>query len=215
MKVIIVGAGQIGKTTANLLSTKEHDIVLVEMDEKRAKEIAETTDALVIQGDGTDTSVLKDSGLEGADAVIAATNDDKTNLMICQIAKDWKKSKIISRVNEPKNEELFTKLDITSIVPTVSLAATSIKNKLIGPGSSKVLTELGAGEVQVVAIKVKEGSKTIGKDAKISSGVIGTIYREGDLIIPTDKTKIKENDVLIITAKTKHVPKIKKQLTGE
>ncbi|MFH1638368.1 MAG: TrkA family potassium uptake protein [Candidatus Woesearchaeota archaeon] len=215
MKVIIVGAGEIGKTVANMLSTKEHDITIVEIDEKTSNEVANSTEALVIQGDGTDITVLKDSGLQEADAVIATTNDDKVNLMVSEIAKDSNVSKIIARVNDPKNEELFTKLDITGVIPIVGMVATSIRNMLMGHDTARVLTEIGSGAVQVVAIKVQRGSKAIGETARISLGIIGTIYREGGLIIPKARTKIKEEDVLIITAKTEDIPKIKKQMSGE
>ncbi len=215
MRVTIVGGGQIGESLVNILSSKDYQVDIVEKDEARAKELASATEATVIKGDGTEINILKDAGLEYADAIIAATADDKTNLMVGEIAKSSKVKKIIARVNEPKNEELFTKLGIGSIIPMVSLAVTSMKRLLMRLGEERILAEIGGGEVQVVEVTVSEKSKLVGKEAAIKGAVIGTVYRGGELIIPDKSTTLKEGDVLIITVKTKDLPKLRKLISGQ
>ncbi|MFC1741656.1 potassium channel family protein [Nanoarchaeota archaeon] len=214
MKILIVGGGEIGLTTANVLSTKEHDLVLIESDENRAKEVANSIDALVIHGDGTDLATLKDAGSSEADAIVAATNDDKTNLMVCEIAKSGDIKKIISRVNQSENEELFTKLGITGVVPTVSLAVTKIKNLLTEKSAERVLYKFGKGDVQVLAITIPKESKLIGKSADVKNAIIGAIYRDGEIMLPKEGTKINEADVIILTAKTKNLKSIQKLIHG-
>jgi trk/ktr system potassium uptake protein len=214
MKIIIVGGGEIGLTTANVLSTKEHDLVLIESDEKRAKQVANTIDALVIRGDGTDISILKNAGADDTDVIVAATNDDKTNLMVCEIAKSINIKKIIARVNKSENEELFTKLGITGVVPTVSIAVTKIKNLITESSNERVIYELGQGKVQVLAITIPKGSPMVGSSAEVKNAIIGVIYRDGDLILPTASTKLKEEDVLVLTAKTKDLKGLKKLIYG-
>ncbi|MFH1064224.1 MAG: NAD-binding protein [Candidatus Woesearchaeota archaeon] len=215
MKIIIVGGGEIGLTTANVLSTKEHDLVLIESDEVRAKQVANSIDALVIKGDATDIGTLKDAGATDSEAIIATTGDDKTNLMVCEIAKSLGIKKIIARVNKSENEELFTKLGITGVVPTVSIAVTKIKNILFEHSSVRVIHELGKGEVQVLAITIPKDSNLVGKPAEVKNSIIGAIYREGELILPREDTKMKEEDVLILTAKTKNLKSITKQIHGK
>lgn len=215
MRVTIVGGGQIGEALVNTLSSKDYEVTLVEKDEDRAKALAGATEATIIKGDGTEMNILKDAGLEFADAIIAATGDDKTNLMISEIAKSSKIKRVVARVNEPKNEELFTKLGITSIIPIVSLAVTSMKRRIMRVGEERILAELGGGDVQVVEVTVSEKSTLIGKEAKLKGAVIGTIYREGELIIPDKRTKLGEGDVLIITVKTKDLPKLRKLISGQ
>lgn len=215
MRVTVVGGGQIGESLINILSSKDYQVNMVEKDEARAKDLASSTEATVIKGDGTEINILKDAGLEYADAIIAATGDDKTNLMISEIAKSSKIKKIIARVNEPKNEELFTKLGIGSIIPMVSLAVTSMKRLLMRLGAERILAEIGGGEVQVVEATVSEKSKLVGNGAAIRGAVVGTVYRGGELIIPDKTTTLKEGDVLIITVKTKDLPKLRKLISGE
>lgn len=214
MDIIIVGGGEIGLNTANVLSAKEHDLVLIESDEARAKAIANEIDALVIHGDGTDMATLNDAGAPKADAIIAATNDDKTNLMICEIAKTMGVPKIIARVAKSEDEELFTKLGISGTISTVGIAVSRIKNLLMQRSSERIIYELGKGDVQVLAITLPKDSRLVGTAAVIKKAVIGTIYRNGDLILPVESTKFEEEDVLVLTAKTKDLPGIRKQIYG-
>ena len=215
MKIVVVGAGDSGRTLANMLSSEKNEVSLIEREERVAEDVAKEIDALVIKGDATEYSILKDAGIEKADAVIAITNDDKTNLMVCEIAKSTKVAKIISRVNNPKNEELFTKLGITSIVPLVNIEITKIKN-MIEPGRERVIAELGEGDIQVIEGTLGEKSKLVGKDeASIKGAVIGAIYREGEILIPEKGEKLKQGDVIVLVAKSKNLGKIRKMMSGE
>lgn len=215
MRVLIIGGGGIGRTLINVLSSKDYEVTLVEKDEAVAKEIAGKSDVTIIKGDGTEMSILKDAGIQFADSVIAVTNDDKTNLMVSEIAKSHNTKRIISRVNEPKNEELFTKLGINLIIPSVGLAVTAIKRMLMRVGEERILNEIGGGKIQVVELGVGEKSKLVGKPAQVKGAVIGTIYRGGELIIPEKTTTIKAGDVLLITVKTEDLPKLHKLISGE
>ena len=215
MKIVIVGAGESGRTLANMLTSEKHAVSLIEKEEKIAEDTAKAIDALIIKGDATEYSILKDAGIEKADAVIALSNDDKTNLMVCEIAKSSKIHKIIARVNSPKNEELFAKLGITSVIPIVSLEITKIKN-LLEPGRERVIAELGEGDVQVIEATLGEKSTLVGREeATIKGAVIGAIYREGEILIPEKKAKLNQGDVLVIVAKSKGIDKITKIIAGE
>jgi trk system potassium uptake protein TrkA len=209
MKVIIVGGGQTGLALANLL-VESNDITIIEKEEAVAKEAANRTSALLVKGDATDVSVLKQAGIEEADALVVVTSDDKTNLMICEIAKSEKVKRIISLVNSPANEELFTKLKINRLVSVVGTNITAIKKMLHQVGEERIIAQLGAGEVQLIELAVSKDSKLKGKSAKIKNAVIATIYRSGELIIPTESTELKAGDVLLVAVKTKDLSKVAK-----
>lgn len=207
MKIIIVGGGETGQTLANVLAG-DHDVTVIEKEEPVAKALANKTSALVVRGDGVDVSVLKEAGIESADAVIAVTADDKTNMMVCQIAKNENIRKIISLVNTPKDEELFTKLGITSLVSSVGTNVLAVKKALYEYGDERIIAQLGGGDVQIIEQTVAKGSTLIGKKASIKNAVIATIYRAGELIIPNQKTVLKEGDVLIVVVKTRHLASV-------
>ncbi|MDH5596492.1 MAG: NAD-binding protein [Candidatus Peregrinibacteria bacterium] len=213
MKIIIIGGGKTGLILANLLG-EEHELVIVEREEKVAKEIAGKTQALVIQGDGSDISLLQEAGLKGADALIATT-DDKTNLMISQIAKSEEVEKIIAIVNDPKNEELFTKLGIHLLVSSVGTNVTAIKRLLYQVGEARIIAQLGGGEVQIVELNVAEKSPLIGRKPNLKKASIAAIYRGGDIIIPKESSIIEKGDLLVVFVKTKDLPRITELISGE
>jgi len=214
MKIIIIGGGENGLTLANLLGEK-YEATIIESDEKRAKDIASKTSALVVQGEGTDLSLLKEAGVEEADAIIVATRDDKTNLMVCEIAKSEKIKKIISLVNVPKNEELFTKLGVNKIVSVIGTNVTAIKRMLYAYGDERIIAQLGQGEVQLIEETIAKGSRLIDRPAKIKNAVIATIYRSGEIIIPKEDTILKEGDVVLLAVKTMDLPGVSKIITGK
>jgi trk system potassium uptake protein TrkA len=214
MKIIIVGGGETGATLANLLG-EDYEVTIVEKDEALAKGIANKVSAMVINGDGTDISMLKEAGIDKADAVVAATSDDSTNVMVCQIAKTEGIKRIIPVVHSPKNEELFTKLGITSLVSVAGTNASAIKKLLHTFGDARIIAQLGAGEVQVIEQVISKKSKLVGKKAVIKKAVVATIYRKGELIIPTQQTVLKKGDVLLVAVKTKDLHDVVGAIKGE
>jgi len=211
MKIIIAGAGDIGKSLVNILAAKGNEVTLIESDKDRAERSAEITDALVLQGEPTDMKILKDAGIEKADAVVSLTKDDKSNLMISEIAKSMDIGTIIARVSDPENEELFSKLGVSLIVPIVRMALTKIEN-LLFKEKYTILTELGKGEIQIIEVPVVETSKLIGKE-KIKDATITTAYRNGEYIFPDEKFIITQGDVLVLILKCENVPAVLKKLS--
>lgn len=213
MKIIIVGGGTTGLTLANLLGD-EYDIRILEKEESLAEVIATKTNALVIVGDGGDISALKDAGLAEADAIVT-TVDDKTNLVVCQIAKSENLKKIISLVNEPQNEELFVKLGISHLVSAVGTNVIGIKRLLYQVGDARIIAQIGQGELQIVELPVSEGSQMVGKSASLKKASIAAIYRSGEIIIPKRTTIIEKGDLLVMLVKTKDLPKITELIMGQ
>jgi Trk K+ transport system NAD-binding subunit len=208
MKIIIVGGGETGLTLANLLGEKD-EVTIIEEDEKLAKEIANKTSSLVINGKGVDVAILEEAGIKNADAVVATTSNDEINLMVCQIAKsDDDNKKVVSLVNSPKNEELFIKLKISNLVSVAGTTASAIKNTLYGPSDERVIAQLGQGDVQVIEQTIEKKSSLIGKKAEIKNGIIAAIYRGGEIIIPNKNLLLKKGDVLIVAVKSENLSKI-------
>ncbi len=209
MKIIIAGGGALGTKLAELCVKEKHDIVVVEKDEKKAEELGENLDALVLKGDSSNRKILIDADIEQADALVAMTSDDKTNLMVCEVAKDFKVPKIVARVNETDSEEVFMKLGITASINTTTSVIFSFKKALERSGER--LIGLVAGE------KVEIFEKIVSKQAKINgmkiselrnNFVIGAGYRNGELLKIRPETKIREGDVLIVCVPVEEVKKI-------
>ncbi|MBS3817230.1 MAG: TrkA family potassium uptake protein [Candidatus Thermoplasmatota archaeon] len=212
MYVVIIGGGRVGKDLAKLLLPEGHDVVLMEKDEALAEQLSKEFDALVIEGDGTELDYLKDAGLNRADAVIAVTGDDKSNLIMCQLAqKIFQVPKVIGRVNDPKNEGVFMQLGVEETVSTTRASAMQIKNKI---GEAKTILTVGEKEAQLMEFKVTQESPIAHKKIK-SAGlpkgvIIVDIMRDENSVIPDGNTQIQPEDIVTVLARTSTVKQVKK-----
>ncbi len=204
MYIVIVGGGVAGSTLAKHLTGEGHEVVIVEADEERAKTLAESTDALVIHGDGSEPEILKDAGIEKADAVAILTRDDNTNLTIIQILKKFDVKRIVARVNDPNKQDLYIGLNIAAAISPISAMVSYFKNALT-LGKARSLISIAKGKAEIIELSVSN-EKLEGKridDLNIpKSAMIGLIYRNGEIIIPTPGETLKLNDLLTVITKT-------------
>jgi len=213
MKIIIVGGGEKGLALANLLSN-EHQVTLIEQDEDRAKVIASKTQVLVLQGDGADITILRQANISEADYVIT-TGDDKTNLVVCEIAKNEKIPHIVALVSESKNEELFSKLEITNLVFVVGTIVSAIQRIIVQRGTEDIISQLGLGEMQVAKMMVSEGCKAEGAKAEINKAEMLAIYRAGKLIKDVADEKLLKNDTVLFAVAPKDLEELNKFFTTD
>jgi trk system potassium uptake protein TrkA len=212
MKIIIVGGGNLGFELANLLVKEKHDVVVVEKNEKRAEYLGENLDALVLQGDGTERKILKDGGIQKCNALFSMTGDDKTNLLVCEIAKDFKVNKIVSRVVESSNDPIFAKLGITASINTTISAIIAFKRLIEEPG--KKLVNLVAGKKAEVFERLVDNKSRIAnrkmKDLEKEKFTIAVIFRNGELLKASHKEIIRQGDTLVILAPVEEVRNVDK-----
>ncbi len=208
LKIMLIGGGDIGFSLAAILE-KESQIIIVENDHDTAEDLANRTNFLVVQGDGVDPNVLREAGLHETDAFVAATNDDKTNLMGCQIAKNAGVKKIVSFVNSPKNEAIFLHAGVANIVSKVGSAIVSAKKALYERINEKIVHLIGT-EAQIVELPIGDKSLLIGKKAKIKNTIVAAILRKGgsEVIIPPGETTLTCGDSLLVIARTNDIPNV-------
>jgi trk system potassium uptake protein TrkA len=209
MKIIVVGGGRIGEALSRTLVKERHDVVLIEKDEKLAEELAESLDALVLNGDGSDNGLLKDANIESSDIVIAATSDDKANLAVCEFAKSLKVPTVVSRINSSDNERAFAKAGIDGLIDATAAAVVAFRKAVERPGRPLVGMVAG-GKAEIFEVNVRKASKIAGRTVAEAAKdfMIACIYRDDKLILPKPETKIKEGDILAICMPTEDVKKL-------
>jgi len=216
MYIILVGGGGTGKALATHLINEGNEVVIVEKDEEKAKNLAESMDALVIHGDGSDTEILKDAGVERADAVAVLTADDNTNLTVCQILKNFNVPRIVARVNDPIKKDLYIGLDITAAISPHSAVVSYFKNALTQE-STKSMISIASGNAEVIELKVINpdiDGKRI-RDIGLPTGaIVGVLYRKGEVIISTGRTVIRKDDVATVITKSDVIKDVLKILRG-
>ncbi len=174
MKIIILGAGQVGGSLAEILIEEHHDIILVDKNEERLQYFSNRLDIQTIPGHCAFPDVLRSAGAKDADMIIAVTNSDEANMLACQVAYSlFHVPKKIARVRSSHyfvNKALFGKenLPIDVFINPEQLITNHIAQLLLHPGALQVL-ELGSGAVKIVNLKPAYGSTLIGK-------TIATLY---------------------------------------
>ena len=163
MYIIVVGGGKVGYSLCKALLDEGHEVLIIERDPSRCEQINEDIGAVCLRGDGAETSTLSDAGTARADMVVATTNEDEDNLVVCQVAKHkFSVPRTIALVNNPKNETIFKKLGIDCTVSATTLILEHIQEEV----PTHVLVHLLKMEqqgMQVVELKVPPHSPAIGK----------------------------------------------------
>ncbi len=213
MHIIIAGGGHIGERLARLLLAENHDVVIVENAESRSKELATELDALVILGDCASMDVLKDAGIDKADALMATTHDDKTNLITCRIAKSYNVPHVVSRVAEPDNDRLFLDLGIDATIDTTHLLVGAMRNAL--SGDSKIVAGIGNDMGRIMQFYVNEKSKMLGKRLDALHSDLHEpicITRGGQLIFAGGNVQLLEGDILFMLVREEAVKTVTKMM---
>lgn len=209
-----MGAGRVGFTLANLLSEDGNDITLIESDESLCNEVAADLDALVINGNGTNSKLLEETNIEDADVFIAATGNDEANLLSCILVRKYNVERIIARVSNPDHEEAFKEVGIDQVISPEVAAALQLQQIVTYPHVAK-LTTLGEGDAEILEMTITN-NKIVGKRFKDVSPkkeyIIIATYQNGKLVIPQPDNIISRGEKVSILVKRGNMKKVSKKL---
>jgi trk system potassium uptake protein TrkA len=209
MYVIIVGCGRVGSELARLLSNEGHNVVVIDRSRISFGRLGDTFNGLTLVGNGFDQELLRQAGIEKADAFCAVTNGDNTNLISAQVAKKiFKVPKVIARVYDPQRAYIYTALGL-NIISGTTLFASMIRDKIIESQFSSYLIE--TKDLGVIEIEAKKN--LIGKNIQSinipGEFLVVAIRRLDGVIIPEPQTVLKARDILMGVVKVTSLKKIK------
>ncbi|MEW5249411.1 Trk system potassium transporter TrkA [Microbulbifer sp. 2201CG32-9] len=212
MKILILGAGQVGGSLAESLAFERNDIVLIDSDESTLRELRDRLDIGVVQGHASHPDILQQAGIEDADILVAVTNNDETNMAACQIAHSlFRVPTKIARVRAAsylKYPQLFDPqaIPIDVLISPEQLVSEYIVRLMENPGALQVL-DFAGGRVQLVAVRAVRGGPLVGHQLrylrqhmpKVDTRV-AAIYRRNSPIIPRGDTVIEAGDEVFFLA---------------
>ena len=234
MKILILGAGQVGGTLAENLANEANDITVIDSDSTRLRELQDRLDIRTVQGMASFPTVLRQAGAEDGDMVIAVTNSDEVNMVACQVSKLlYKTPTTICRVRANAylaKPELFYQRDqkkdldslrgfpIDVLISPEHLVTKHITRLIEYPGALQVL-EFSKGLVQLVAIRATEGGPLVGHELsylrshmpKIETRV-AAIFRKDRAIMPQGDTVIEDGDEVFFIAASDHIRSVMSEL---
>jgi len=203
MYVVIAGGGRIGRYIARDMTSKGHEVTIIERLAERCEQLVADAQVLVIQGDACDVRYLEQAHADRADVFVATTHDDDENLVACQLAKiEFGLPRAISRVNTPKNVEIFAALGIEPVSST-RLISELLENEF-SVGDLHRLVTLKGGSVEIVELKIPDRDEASTSPPELISdidlpgqSVLVAIFRGDETIIPTPDTPLLPGDEVV------------------
>ena len=211
MRVIIVGAGQVGSSIAADLADT-HDIVVVDRDGDRVDDLTYSLDVLTVEGDGTSLSALDEAGIDEADMVIASTDDDETNIVVCATAHAVSDAFTVARVKNTEYLRTWERSErafgIDFMVCTNLLAAESIV-RVVGIPAARDVDAFADGRVQMAEFEIPPGSpvrdQTVAEADRFEQLTFAAILRDDELEIARGDSVLHERDRVVVIGNPKAV----------
>ena len=216
MKIVIAGAGEVGRHIAESLSTAAHHTVVIEADDRLASELEAHLDAKVICGNASSVNTLLEAGASECDLFLALTSSNNTNLVCCSLASSLGARKTICRVHpEVQREEwLFDFKDhfkANYLFSSERLASIQLSKHIRSPNSIFV-EEIARGHIELQQLKVSLNSSLVGKplkDLKLPERIrVGGIQRDTELIIPTAQDELMPGDIVTMVGEPRKIYEI-------
>jgi len=224
MKIIILGAGQVGSSVAAALVSEANDITVVDSESHCLQVLQDRLDLRTVVGHASQPEVLKRAGAEDADMILAVTNSDETNMVACQVAytlfhTPTKIARVRARdyLNHP---QLFTQeaLPIDVLISPEQVVIDYVQRLIEHLGALQVL-DFAGGRVQLVAVRAYYGGPLVGHELRElrnhMPGVdtrVAAIFRRGKPIIPEGSTVIEADDEVFFIAARKHIRLVMSEL---
>lgn len=218
MYIIIIGAGNIGFSLAKKLQANRHQICLIDKDEERVKNLAQTSSLPVLRGDGTDIRLLKEAKIEETDALVALTSSDEVNIVASQLAKElFGVKRTIAKVNDPRHVKIFSRLGVD-----VPIDSTSILSRIVEEEASfsdfMNLLSIKKGKLSLVRVDLPERAPVLNKKVRElklpSDTVLVSILRGSEVIIPKGDTQLTALDEIVALTNIEKEAELIKYLVG-
>jgi len=213
MNILILGAGQVGSTTATQLAKEEdNEVTIVDIDAEKLTKLASRVDLQTIEGNAAYPETLRQSGAETADMLIAVTSSDEVNMIACQIASTlFNTPTKIARIRAQEyseNKALFSRsnIPVDHYINPEQLVTEHIAELILHPGAFQVL-DFANGQVRMVGVRAKQQGFLVGQPIKFLHTHLGNeqvriaaVYRDGESIEPEGDTIIKKDDEVFFIA---------------
>lgn len=219
MRILILGAGEVGSHLARQLSDEGHDVVLIEEDRERVRAIEDSMDAMVVHGNGASLSVLEEAGIRRTDLLLAVTSVDEINLMACLSASQYQVPVKIARVSKPDYFEHHRvlppdRLGVDLMINPERECALEVFQLLQSAAVTEV-AQFEGGLVQLIGFWVQPGAPIagrtlaeLGREGRRSHYLVAALVRDGETRIPTGGDEIRVGDHLFVIGEPTHLPEI-------
>jgi trk system potassium uptake protein TrkA len=219
MYIVVVGGGKVGYYLAKELLDAGHELVILEKNGARARQIADELGSIVLNRDGCEGKHLAEAGANRASIVAAVTGDDEDNLVVCQMAKHhFDVPRTIARVNNPKNEQLFRHLGVDEIISPTRMVLSAIEQDI--PVHELLhIAQLKGGEFDLVEAQITDSSPLAGRkpsDVDLPEGCSLFLLLRGNSVQQVrPDTVFQAGDKVLAVSRPDVEPALRRELIGD
>ena len=226
MRIVIIGAGEVGFHVAKALSQEDHDITVIDIDPAKCKRASESLDVIVIEGNGASPRNLSEANVQEADYALCLTRVDEVNLIASQQANELGANKIIARL---RNQQYTTqdsiikpeKFGINHVIHPEKEACREIV-KLVHHSYATQVTDFESGRMQMIGVRIEKSSPVVGKtvreicdaDSEFKFGIV-TVIRDGESHVPWSDFIFSHSDIAYFIVKKQHLSALMHMLGKE
>ena len=219
MYIVVVGGGKVGYYLAKELLDAGHELVILEKNSARARQIQDELGSIVLNRDGCEGKHLAEAGANRASIVAAVTGDDEDNLVVCQMAKHhFDVPRTIARVNNPRNEELFRHLGVDEIISPTRMVLSAIEQDI--PVHELLhIAQLKGGELDLVEAQISDDSPAVGRkpsDITLPEGCsLFLLLRGNNVQQIRPETVFQAGDKVLAVTRADTEPALRRELIGD
>jgi trk/ktr system potassium uptake protein len=216
MHIIIIGCGRVGAQAAGVLAREGHSVVVIDRDPRSFRRLSKSFAGTTLLGIGFDRELLEKAGVPRADALVAVTSGDNTNIVCARVAKEtYRVPIVISRIYDPQRAEIYRRFGVLTFAPTV-WGANKVTELITTPQLGREYA-FGSGEVEMLSAWVPghlvgKPVSTLNVPGEIQ---VATILHMGKPVIPVSGTRFEEKDQLHVLVLKSSVSKFRKMLGWE
>ncbi len=220
MRVVIAGAGEVGRHLAKMLSRERHDIILLDPNEDNLAFAKTGMEILPIVGNPTSLHDLENADVRDANLFVSVTTEESTNITACMLASNLGARKTFARINNheyllPRNNELFQKIGVNSMICPEILAAKEIVAAIRRPWTRQYWELFGGGLI-LLGIKVRGEAPIINRtlvelmqNDKKCYHIVAIQRGEGEMVIPRGMDHIESGDIVFVTTTREHIEDVR------
>jgi trk system potassium uptake protein TrkA len=204
MFIILVGAGRTGRRVLELATQQGHEVVVIEQDHERAQTASEEFDCIAINDDGASQQALIEADIEDADALIATTDDDATNVLVMMHGRDFEVPSLVSSVNDDANARLYRQLSVNTVESPHRLNGEYLYRAVQRPSIQDFMEVGQAAEIFEITVDQQAEIAGLTLDEAGRKGlfddetIVVAIQRGGDVHIPRGQTRIEAGDLVTV-----------------
>ncbi|HEX2987997.1 MAG TPA: TrkA family potassium uptake protein [Chloroflexota bacterium] len=209
MRIVIVGCGRVGAELSTDLSIHGHEVAVIDREPAAFSRLGRAFKGKTVTGIGFDRDVLLESGVDRADAFASVTSGDNTNIVSAMIARNvFRVPKIVARIADPQRAEIYRRLGIPTISPTI-WGANEIRELLITPDLTSRFT-FGSGEVELIQFHASSrmAGYSVADLTSPSQFSVVSIVRGGRAFLPTAGSQLEEGDLVYVASEAGSLPKL-------